>query len=160
MVHGPPFNHRFLKMVLKYDLYTREYIRPDRRSIEHVIPNRLLSTTKAKKDCRNLFVVHGHTNHFRSDFRFGGSIEEIIENRKDWEHLQYNVFRNRKKRIFFPMYGRKIIANVCVDMFRAYPELHDYQKEIMVTEDTKEWFYERVDDTDKFILFLKSRFKS
>lgn len=149
-----------MKMVLRHDLYTREFVQPDLRTIEHIVPSRLLTNRTQQCDSSNLFVVHKRINRFRSDFRFGGSIDEIVSNRKEWEHVSYNVFRNRKKRIFFPMHGRKIVADVCLDMLRRYPDLYDYQDQIMVEDDVKTWFSERLDDSDKFLLFLKSTFKN
>lgn len=149
---------RLFKLVFKHDIYTRHFVRPEYRTVEHIVPNRILPSPHAKKDIVNLFVADRVINRFRSDYRFGGSFEEILSTSKDWEHLSYKVFRNRKKRIFFPLYGRRIVANTCLEMLRRYPVLHDYKDQFMHEIDTKEWLYEHLDDTDRFTLFLKSRF--
>lgn len=155
---NPNRRFRLLKLVLKYDLYTRQFIRWERRTVEHVVPSSVLPTVQSKKDTRNLFVVDASINRFRSDYRFGGSFEEILTNAKDWEHLSFTVFRNQKKRIFFPLHGRRIVANVCLDMMRTYPVLYDQMDRIMVHDDMRQWYQEHFDDTDRFVMFLKSNF--
>lgn len=146
---------RLLKSIFQYDLYTRKTVGEHRKWIEHIVPNRLLSKHE-KRDVMNLFVVDMRINVFRSDYRFGGSTDEVLETVDQWEHVNYQVFRHRKRRIFFPLFGRPIIAQTCMAMMQKYEHLQDYQNHIMIHDDMKKWAGEDLDGFDKDLLRLKN----
>lgn len=162
-----------LKKVFKdtfpFDLYTRQYIsKPVHRTIEHVVPTRLLFLSCSvqqphrrrrrralqymQNDSLNYFVVDKRVNQFRRDYRFGGSLEEIMNERAEWEGSCNNlIFRNRKKRLFFPCYGRKLVAMTCLDMIQKYNSLYRVMDQIMIEKTVVTWLDEPMDTFDQII---------
>lgn len=147
---------KIMKTIFTYDLYTRKFVDKSYRTIEHIVPNRLLMTPKQKTDPLNLCIVDERVNRFRSDFRFGGSIEDILENENDeWETFNYSVFRNPRHRIFFPLYGRKVIAKTCFEMMTKYPQLYPVYSQIFIERDITKWYDGNLDMID--INYLKQK---
>lgn len=142
------------KRMMQHDLYTRKLLREKERSIEHVVPNRLLKGTE-KFDVVNLWVIDHDINRFRSDYRFGGSVEEVLETIDEWEHVDNCVFRNRRRRVFFPVYGRPLVAMTCKRMFEKYEHLQDIEDQVFVKEDIRKWLFEDVDEFDMNTLVRK-----
>ena len=149
---------RRLKSNIYYDLYTNQYLPLKSRSVEHIIPQRLFRKHEdfMKNDILNLWIIDNQINRFRSDYRFGGSLQEIYENKKDWQNLNDYVFRNNKKRIFYPIYGHHIIAKTCLLMRYKYPILDDYWDQIAISENLfSDWIKKPQTIIDKEIQDLK-----
>jgi hypothetical protein len=144
------------KKVLEYDLYTRHFLPEKDRTIEHIVPNRLL-TGYEKVDPCNLYVIDKTVNRFRSDYRFGGSIDEILETIDEWENIDYRVFRNRRQRLFFPMYGRPLVARTCRNMLHKYEHLQDVEGQIMISDDVKIWMDEDMDRFDENMEYRRNK---
>jgi hypothetical protein len=145
-----------LKKILEQDLYTRYFISGKNRTIEHLVPNRLLRGYEKIDGC-NMYVIDKTVNRFRSDYRFGGSIDEILETIDEWEHINHLVFRNRRHRLFFPMYGRPLVARSCQRMLHKYEHLQDVESQILISRDVKMWLEEDMDAFDKSIEYRKNR---
>lgn len=149
-----PKHIRAFKKTMEYDLYTRRFIQESVRTIEHIVPSRWLSGNE-KMDTCNLYVIHNRINRFRSDYRFGGTLEEVLETVDEWEHIDHHVFRNPRHRLFFPMYGRPLIAYTCRKMLQKYEHLQDIRDHIFVTQDLDIWTQEGMDEFDHQ-LFIKN----
>lgn len=148
--------NRRLKLNIYYDLYTNQYLSIKSRSIEHIIPQRLFDIDYMKNDVQNLWIVDQKINRFRSDYRFGGSLQEIYENKKEWQNLNDYVFRNKKKRIFYPVYGHHIIAKTCLNMRYKYPIINNYWDQIVISENLfDDWIKKPKTIIDKEIENLK-----
>lgn len=148
-------NPKLLKRLFQHDLYTRKHVNIRHRTIEHIVPTNLLLTKQQKKDMTNLFMVDTTIQQFRQGYRFGGSIDEILETSDQWETLGHVVYRHPEQRLFFPLYGRPIIAHTCVEMMDRYPELQKMGDQIMIYDDVLQWTGTPLDSFDKDLLKLR-----
>jgi len=114
---------RSLRVYNFFDLYTQQIISIGDRTIEHVLPVSRIPR-QAKNDPSNLFVISRKINSFRSNYRFGGHIDEIYSCPHRYEEMG-KCFRSTDKKIFYPRYGHCIIARVGCHMLNKYPHLHE-----------------------------------
>lgn len=149
--------NRLLKTVIHHDLYTGKYVHDSRRSVEHVVPARLLNK-KSRGDMMNLFMVDHCVNRFRSDYRFGGSVEEVLETIEEWEHMDNLVFRHRRHRLFFPLHGRSLVSKICKSMMEHHEYLQEYHDQIILRKDIHLWLHEKTDTIEKEIMHRKRYF--
>lgn len=125
--------NRLLKDILRYDLYTNHLVLRESRTIEHVIPQKFLSCHSMKSDIYNLSMCSREVNGFRSAYRFGGNVEMIYYEPKNWEY-RHGCFRNTRKNLFFPTVNHDIIQKIIKRMMIMYPSLEDLKSEIIIED--------------------------
>lgn len=119
--------HR-LRFSQPLDIYTGCFLPFSERTIEHLIPQKILRHCYPKKVCQdplNLFVTTAHMNQYRADFKFGH--EPCLRS----IHPQCDV----DTKIFFPIMNQKLIAYSIVSMYNKYPRLETMHNDIFARED-------------------------
>lgn len=119
------------------DIYSHQEIEPSKRTIEHVIPVRMVLSRKPQIDCRHLFVTTCPLNRFRADFAFGGTADEVLHQKEEWIHFN-GCYKNMRKRLFYPKHGHRLIAHTIWNMMKTYPCLHDIGSCLFPSWDTWE----------------------
>lgn len=114
---------RRLRFYNFFDLYTQQIISVSDRTIEHVLPVSKIPR-RAINDPFNLFVISRTINSFRSNYRFGGEIDEIHSCPHQFQEIG-KCYRSTGKKIFYPRYGHRIIAQVGCYMLDKYPNLRE-----------------------------------
>lgn len=122
-----------LRYYQPFDIYTQKYLKYQNRSIEHVIPCRILKT---KEQCTNheiLYITELNVNRFRSDFFFGGSKDEILQEKKSWKELDGN-FKHCQKKIFYPKKNHRLISHIIWKFLQRHPDVFPFENEIVFQE--------------------------
>lgn len=114
----------YLRNAHKICPYTAQSLEEKRRTIEHVIPSRLL-TMRQKSYHYNLFIISADLNLFRRDYRFG-MIRDGME-----MHMSSGARRCPIRRVFAPTYGHRLIAQSVIDTIEQYPELWQYREHFL-----------------------------
>lgn len=143
-----------------YDLYTRDYVRFHKRTIDNVIPVPLLEAQNVylgNDAWKNMFVVHSNIHKFRSGYRFGGSVDDILNDPTEWETMRHVVFRNRHRKLFFPLYGQHTIVHTWTAMCRKYPILENIKDEVAHMDDLDTWSRKPSEQFDKDFMELRER---
>lgn len=127
-----PFrDRRILKTIHTVDVYSHRYLEHSKRTIEHIVPVRVLKEKKAQLDMCHLFVTSSHVNRFRSDYAFGGRGKDEIYL---WEQLD-GCYRDKKTRVFYPKEGHRLVAHVVWEMMQKYPSLSGYENKVFKSLD-------------------------
>lgn len=138
----------YIYSIQPWCVYTREPIYTDQISsmtVEHIIPCRLLTVKHQQLNPINLRLISSPLNSFRRDFRYADIFDDIDPSRL--ESLK-KCLRDRKRRIFIPVYGKRIIAESCHLMFTLYPQLYkDHFDSIFLSRRT---FIRWMDSKDEF----------
>lgn len=119
---------RLLRDQHTVDIYCHRELSNSEKSIEHILPVRVVASKMAQLDPRHLYVTDRSLNRFRSDYAFGGT-REMISFSKNWVEHQ-GCFRFSIKRIFYPRHGHRLIAQVVWDMMQRYPFLREEEAQI------------------------------
>ena len=111
-----------IRMVEPLDIYTKKVLRPEYKTVEHIVPRCLFRKMPAHADPINLCVTESHINSRRGSFRFGDtqytrskSVVPYIRNEEIIAHYC------REKRIFYPLVNKGRIARICRYILFKYP---------------------------------------
>ena len=143
-----------------YDLYTRQYVRSNKRAIDTIVPIDVLHTKGVylgDDAWKNMFVVHTNMKEFRAGYRFGGSVEDILGNPTEWETMRHVVFRNHRHELFFPIYGQQIIARTWTMMRLKYPALKSVEESIFDMDIHETWSKKPCEQFDRDFMELREK---
>jgi hypothetical protein len=113
-----------IRFHLIQDIYTHSYLTSQNKTIEHLLPCSKMKHSRGKNDILHLFITSYSMNKFRSNYIFGGCIDEIQQDSKNWQEKEGN-FRNKSKMLFYPKKSQRLIAHVHFLMLNKYPDLRD-----------------------------------
>jgi hypothetical protein len=101
---------RKIRFYQQFDVYTCKHLYASERTIEHIIPARLFTNKNDQWNGLNLYTTDLYLNRFRSDFVFGGSVDEVHSELGLWKQLDGN-YKNLSKRVFLPKNNHRLIAH-------------------------------------------------
>ena len=122
----PALRHR-LRFYQPMDVYRCKPLLFRERSLEHIVPVSLTpgrSSRQIQLDPIHLYVTSPKINGFRSNYRFGGYIDETVDT--PWKEMD-GCFKNSQRRVFLPAQGHRLIAHVLWKMMDKYPALRDHE---------------------------------
>jgi endonuclease I len=149
----PKILRKQLRLYQPLDIYTHQFLTPNERTIEHVIPvKRIPNDKRIQLDPSHLFITHLEMNQFRSHFRFGGYDEEEPRNEKGWKEFN-GSYQHRKKGVFYPRYSHRLLAHILWKMMDKYPPLRDFENQYFETTDCwNQWLQKPWTPVEKVIL--------
>lgn len=121
-------SHGFKKMLRfhqPYDLYTHRLVPVERRTVEHVVPVSHVAHLKQPivRDATHLWMADQQLNRWRSNYRFTTDCNVKSDNKR-WDELQ-GCFRNRARKLFYPLKSHRLIAHTVWTLMRKYPGAED-----------------------------------
>ena len=126
--------HR-LRFYQPVDVYRFKPLLFRERSLEHVVPVSLTPAShEIQLDPMHLYITSPKINGFRSNYRFGGDVEETLDTQ--WKEMD-GCFRNSKRRVFLPAQSHRLVAHVLWKMMDKYPGMRDYEDRCF--ENTETW---------------------
>ena len=132
----PDMLKRRLRFYQDIDAYSHRWLPSHQRSIEHIIPVRLTPQKTIQHDPIHLYVTSAALNGFRSDYRFGGEVEELRCGGPRWIQME-GSYKDPHRRVFYPKNGHRLIAHVVWKMMDKHPELRDHEDQLF--ESTRCW---------------------
>ena len=113
------------------DLYTGKVLHGRHWTLEHIVPQSLISTDGKKNDLHNLAGVESVLNSSRGNKKFGDSM------------ISYKIYEECKisKNLFSPFTGKGDSARVCAYMMETYGGSIDKHK-LIEDETILRWNYE------------------
>ena len=121
-----------LRFYQNVDVYRHQHLSLKERTMEHIIPVSC-SSKDVQLDIGNLYMTNSRLNGFRSNYRFGGHMDETLAG--NWKECQ-GCFRNTERRVFLPAHGHRLVAHVLWKMMDKYPELEQNQWKWIENQET------------------------
>jgi len=119
-----------LRTLPPIDVYTGNVLTKDYMSKEHIIPKRFFSCKNHADDLINLVPCDIHVNRIRSDYKYGISCMDSLQDPKIMEVYDnshsISGYVNKRTRTFYPGkytdYG--ILGRSIIELLRKYPYLY------------------------------------
>lgn len=150
-----------IRMVEPFDIYTKKVLRPEYKTVEHIVPRCLFrKMPRFHADPINLCVTESHINSRRGSFRFGDTqytqSKNVVPYIRNEEIIAYYC---RQKKVFYPLVNKGRIARICRYILFKYPFIQESQ--VFENEDVyQSWLLYPMDMDECFTHLNKLRLSS